>query len=86
MPKQELFTAIAQHIDHEIHRHYRLYDINLVAAGMDKDDKHVAEFNTYVESQLRKVELEEPDMPFLREKIRQMYANPAINKAKADNQ
>ena len=84
MPKLELFTAIAQHIDHEIHRHYRLYDANLVAAGMDGNDEHIAQFNAYVDRQLNKVTIEKPDMPFLRAKIREMYANPAINKARSE--
>ena len=84
MPKGELFTLIAQHIDSEIHRHYRLYPSNLVAAGMDNDTEHAAEFAAYVETQLGKISIENPDMPYLRHKMCEMYANPAINKKKSE--
>ena len=35
LPKGELFDVIAAHIDSEIHRHYRLYASNRVAAGAE---------------------------------------------------
>jgi hypothetical protein len=36
-----------------------------------------------VEGQLAKVSLPSPDLPFLRERILTMYANPVTNKAQA---
>jgi hypothetical protein len=41
-------------------------------------DKKV--FNAYVERQLKKIHLENPDWDFLRERILTMYANPVVNK------
>ncbi len=83
-PKTELFASVAGHIDHEIHRHYRLYPSNLVAAGIDENADDAAKFCAYIEAQLAKTTIDNPDMPFLRDKIRQMYAYPAINKAKSE--
>lgn len=83
MPKTELFPLIAEHIDTEIHSHYRLYPCNLVAAGMETSAEAVAKFNAYIDNQLGKVTLDKPDMPFLRERIITMYANPARNQQKA---
>ena len=83
MPKSELFPLIAEHIDKEIHSHYRLYPCNLVAAGMETSDEEVAKFNAYLDAQLGKVSLANPDMPFLRERMITMYANPARNQQKA---
>ena len=79
MPKGELFDAIAAHIDSEIHRHYRLYASNRVAAGADSTPDEKAFFEHYLEGQLAKVRLEHPDVPFLRERILTMYANPYLN-------
>ena len=83
MPKSELFPLIAEHIDKEIHSHYRLYPCNLVAAGMETSDEEVARFNAYLDAQLGKVSLANPDMPFLRERMITMYTNPARNQQKA---
>ncbi len=88
VPKGELFDKVAAHIDEEIHRHYRLYPSNYVALdileGTDShsdrysnDDK--AMFLKYLDGQLSKVDLENPDYDFLRERILVMYANPARN-------
>lgn len=80
MPRGELFDVVAAHIDQEIHRHYRLYAFNRVAAGApDCTDEERATFNAYIDGQLAKVQLDEPDMPFLRQCITTMYANPYLN-------
>lgn len=87
-PKTEVFDIIAQHIDSEIHRNYRLYPNNWIAldklnsdrANADKytvDDE--AEFSQYLTAQLAKIDLPQPDVPFLRERMLTMYANPARN-------
>ena len=92
MPKTELFTAIAEHIDREIHRNYELYPINYVAADLLKDNKeHAAHYTEedvktceqYFESRIAKVQLPQPDQAFLRERILTMYANPVFNKEAA---
>lgn len=87
MPKGELFDTIAAHIDKEIHRHYRLYATNRVAAGAESTDEEKAKFAHFIDNQIAKIQqLEQPDIPFLRERITTMYANPWHNHAKALNQ
>ena len=86
MGKAELFPLVAAHIDEEIHKHYRLYPSNYVAAGMDASEEDKAKFKAYIDYQLAQVKMENPDYDFLREKMRVMYANPAINQMKAKGQ
>lgn len=92
-PRTELFHLIAQHIDHEIHRNYRLYPGNLAAADfLDGGNRSTAEqrnsFDVYVQQRiaLAAKALEagglQPDYPYLRERILSMYANPVFNKVK----
>ena len=88
MPKNEFYVAVAEHLDHEIWRGYRLYPSNFVALdllrGTDEHaDRYTAEdrqrFEAYLDAQLKKIQLPNPDWAFLRERILTMYANPAIN-------
>ena len=88
MPKQELFTTIASHIDHEVHSNYRLYPGNYVALDLlENTEAHVAEytaenkarFEKYIAGQLAKIQLPNKDEAFLKEKILTMYANPVRN-------
>ena len=83
MPRTQLFDVVAAHIDHEIHSHYRLYAFNRVAADCaDVTDEERQAFNAYVDGQIAKVQLPQPDMPFLRQCITTMYANPYLNNKK----
>lgn len=89
MPKPEFYAAVAEHIDHEIWQGYRLYPCNFAAVDLlhgthEHADKYTAEegaaFEAYVNGQLAKItDLPNPDTAFLRERILEMYANPAIN-------
>jgi hypothetical protein len=88
MPKTELFTAIAQHIDREIHRHYRLYPNNFIALdlleGVNEDanyysDEEKTAFLQYLDKRIAKVDVPNKDEDYLRERILTMYANPARN-------
>lgn len=88
IPKTEIFDVIAEHIDHEIHRNYRLYQSNYVALDMLRNDtgntdkytpEYKAMFENYLEGQIAKIDLADKDVPFLRERMLTMYANPAIN-------
>lgn len=89
MPKGDFYKTVATHIDHEIWRGYRLYPGNYVALDLlhgtsDYTDKYTdadrASFEKYIDGQLAKIQdLPNPDMAFLRERILEMYANPAIN-------
>ena len=79
MPKGELFDTVAAHIDSEIHRNYRLYATNRVAAGAESTDEEKAVFAHFIENQIAKIQLDQPDIPFLRERLTTMYANPWRN-------
>lgn len=92
MPKTEIFTAIAEHIDQEIHRSYELYPINYVAAdllnGTEKYTQHYTaeektKCETYIESRIKLVKLPTPDESFLRERLLTMYAYPVFNNESA---
>lgn len=73
--KADIYRIIAEHIDHEIHSHYRIYDVNRDAASGKR--------NEYIEQRIKMVNVENPDTDFLREKLSVMYANPMLNYEKA---
>lgn len=88
MPKMDMFDAIAEHIDKEIHRNYRLYPLNYVAldllgGGSEHSDKYTdkdkAEFMRYIDKRLSMIDVPNKDEAFLRERLLTMYANPAVN-------
>ena len=89
MPKTDFYAAVAQHIDHEIWRGYRLYPSNYVALDLLRGNNDMAShyteadrtaFEKYLEGQLAKInDLPNADTAFLRERMLEMYANPAIN-------
>lgn len=88
MPKTEVYDVIAGHIDHEIHSNYRLYPSNYLALDMlngnsdnagKYDDKYKAMFDKYLADRLAKIDIENKDEDFLRERLLTMYAYPAIN-------
>lgn len=90
-PKTEFFDIVAAHIDSEIHRNYRLYPSNYIAADMLADgsnafagqgkytDADRQQFEAYLAGQMEKIELPDKDIPFLRERMLTMYANPLRN-------
>lgn len=89
MPKTEIFKEMAQRLDTAIHSGYMLYPGNFIAYDeLNKTDKFVKRyskydkkvFDEYVEKQIAKIKLPNPDKAFLRERILTMYANPVINK------
>ena len=88
MPKADFYKAVAEHIDHEIWRGYRLYPSNYVAldllegtnAPADRyTDEDRQRFEAYLQGQMAKIQLPNPDTDFLRERILTMYANPVRN-------
>ena len=93
MPKTDFYAAVAKHIDRDIFLGYRLYPGNYVAFDMLHDTNDYADhyteadratFEKYIDGQLAKIQdLPNPDMAFLRERILEMYANPAINQMNA---
>ena len=93
LPEKEFFQALAQGIDKEIHRNYRLYPGNFVAADLLKDSQEAqaprytpadkAAFETYLTERIGKVNLPNKDEKFLRERLLTMYANPVFNQEQA---
>ena len=92
VPRNKLFDLIAAHIDKEIHRNYRLYPCNYIAAHLLDGDDALAQryteeekqtFMAYVENQIAKIHLERKDPGYLRERLLTMYANPYRNWRKA---
>ena len=79
---------MAAHIDTEIHRHYQLFASNFIAldileGGSQYSNRYTeAEkkaFMGYVESQISKITIPNPDSEFLHRTFLTMYANPARN-------
>ena len=88
IPKSKVFDVIAEHIDKEIFRNYRLYPSNYIALDMlegneahagryTADDKAV--FEKYLKGQIARIDIPNKDEAFLRERMLTMYANPARN-------
>ena len=93
VPKTEVFTEIARCIDKQIHAGYQLFPGNYVAVDLlngtsDYADKYTEEekktFESYLQSRIDLVKIENKDEAFLRERILTMYANPVINKMKSE--
>ena len=94
LSKNEQVQALTAEIDKRIHANYILYPNNYVAADIlynthkfaDKyTQKDKEKFEAYVEKQLNKIDIPNPDYPFLRHMIYTMYANPALNQEIALN-
>ena len=84
----EFFAATAHRLDEEIYRNYRLYPNNFVALDLLNNRKdyisHYSEedkvqFKQYLRQQIDKIDLPNKDEAFLRERLLEMYANPAKN-------
>ena len=88
LPKTEFFAQIAALMDRGIHRHYRMYPNNYVACDLLNGDTVFAghytdedkqRFEAYIAKQLDRITLSQKDVPFLRTKLLEMYANPLKN-------
>ena len=88
LPKSEQVALIASLIDKEIYLNYTFFPINYIA--YDRlwgnnlfQDKYTEEdinvFDKYLSQQLDKIRLENKDIPYLTQKILEMYANPVRN-------
>ena len=91
--KADEVACITHTIDQSIHSNYEIYAGNYVAYdllfGTQFEDKYTPQeketFMQYLDQQLGKIEMPNPDIPFLKEKILEMYANPLRNKLIAEN-
>ena len=88
MPKNDFYAAVAQEIDRRIYSNYRLYPGNYVAVDLLQGDSAYADrytaeeratFEQYLAGQLQKIDMPGKDEEFLRSKLLEMYANPALN-------
>ena len=86
--RQELFASISTLIDKSIHSNYRMYPGNYVAHdlltctrefGSHYTMEEKEHFEAYIDRQLSKIDIPNKDVPFLREKMLLMYANPLTN-------
>ena len=86
---------MAQIIDRHIFKGYRIYPCNRIAldllrgddaesAGYTPEQKQA--FLNYLDGQLAKIDIPNPDWDFLRERILTMYANPLINQKSVSEQ
>lgn len=92
LPKAEFFAAVAARMDRDIHRGYRLYPVNYVAADLlDGTQTYAAHYTPeekaqaeqYFSERVAKVDLPNKDEAFLKECILKMYANPVKNQMAA---
>lgn len=86
--KADVLDTIATHIDREIHRNYKMYANNYIALDMLNgkteyaryyNEEQKQNFMKYLEGQIQKIDIANKDIPFLEQRILEMYANPAIN-------
>lgn len=88
VPRNQFLDQVAQIIDRHIFEGYRIYPCNRIALDMLRGDNAESanytpdqkrEFENYLEGQLKKIRIPNPDWDFLKERILTMYANPLIN-------
>ncbi|MDR2086016.1 MAG: 1-acyl-sn-glycerol-3-phosphate acyltransferase [Dysgonamonadaceae bacterium] len=86
--KNELLTKIAGLIDREIFLNYRFFPGNYIAYDRlwggnlfveNYTNNDIAVFDAYFQKQLQKIDLPDKDLPFLEEKMLEMYAYPLKN-------
>lgn len=92
VPRAMQADVAAAAIDKLIHAHYHLFPNNYVAADLLTNSTQFAshytqaekeQFVAYIEKQIQKIDLPQRDDEFVRNKMYQMYANPALNQYKA---
>lgn len=85
---KDFYEALATRIDHEIHRNYRLFPGNYVAADLlsgkplhatHYTHKEKLAFEKYIKGRIALIDLPNRDEDFLRERLLTMYANPLRN-------
>jgi hypothetical protein len=88
VPRNRFLDQVAQIIDRHIFQNYRIYPCNYIALDMLRGDKDMSahytpqqeqDFNKYLDGQLARINIPDPDWNYLRERILTMYANPLIN-------
>jgi len=89
LPANAIYDQVAGIIDRAIYDGYRLFPCNYIAADtVLGENRFNSEYNTrekrkfmmYIEKQLSRIDLPNPDIDFLKGKMLEMYANPLFNK------
>lgn len=94
MPNNDIYGLLKDKINTEIHKNYKLYRGNYVAADLINGTTDWAskgmytpqqkeEFEKYIQQRVSLVDLPNPDTDYLRHTILSMYANPLFNHYKA---
>lgn len=88
VPRNRFLEQVAEIVDMHIFKGYRIYPCNRIALDMlhgdnaesgNYSEKEKSDFQNYLDGQLSKIDIPNPDYEFLRERILTMYANPLIN-------
>ena len=88
VPRNQYLDQVAAIIDRHIFKGYKIYPSNRIALDMLRGDnsqsayytdKDKRKFEKYLEGQLKKITIPDPDWDYLKERILTMYANPLIN-------
>ncbi len=86
--KTEVFARVGEITERSIHLNYKFYPCNYVAHDMLMNEQRFTshysqedyvKFASYLDSRLSKIDLPNRDIPFLRQRILEMYANPLTN-------
>ena len=88
VPRNQFLDQVAAVIDKHIFKGYKIYPCNRIALDMLRGDNAQSAYYTerdkqkfmeYLDGQLAKITIPDPDWDYLRERILTMYANPLIN-------
>lgn len=86
--KNEQAELVAKLIDKKIHSHFNIFASNKIAFDLLNGEQRFAseysveeklKFEEYLDKQIRKIDLENKDRDFLKNKMLEMYANPLKN-------
>lgn len=93
LPRNQYLEQVTSLIDNNIFKGYRIYPCNYIALDMlngseDMKTNYTAKdkrkFVKYINKQVAKISIDNPDYEFLQHKMLEMYANPLINKLNAE--
>lgn len=86
--RNEQICRVAAIIDRHIHANYHIFNTNRIAYDLLNGGQRFSNLYTtaerdrfiaYIDRQTDLIDLPEKDIPFLREKLLEMYANPLVN-------
>lgn len=88
LPRNIQLDRVAEIIDRHIFQGYRIYPCNRIALDLLRSDSSQSSlyteeqknrFISYIDGQIAKIDIPNPDVPFLKNCMLTMYANPLIN-------